>query len=129
MMARKNMSTGPMSQFCRRERPRMRQLRKTSPSSSYRTLAKGGYIIKIRPAAMGREVVPTVKDSVKSATPGQKYPKPTPTAMARNIQSVRNRSRRDNLRNPILDDPASACVLSITSTKQHDQFQERMISI
>jgi hypothetical protein len=79
-----------------------------SPSSSYRTLARGGYIIRIRPTAMGTEVVPTVKDSVKSATPGQRYLIPTPSAMARNIQSVRNRSKRDNLPNPIPDDPANA---------------------
>jgi hypothetical protein len=71
-------------------------------------LARGGYIIKMRPTAMGREVVPTVKDSVKSATLGQRYPIPTPTAMARNIQTVRKRSRRDNRRNPILDEPANA---------------------
>jgi hypothetical protein len=57
---------------------------------------------------MGIEVVPRVKDSVKSATPGHKYPMPTPKAIAKNIQRVRNRSRRESRRNPILDDPANA---------------------
>ena len=35
--------------------------RKTRPSSSYFTLASGGYIIRIRPMAMGMLVVPTFK--------------------------------------------------------------------
>ena len=33
-MARKNMRMGPMTQFCTSESPSIRQLRKTSPSSS-----------------------------------------------------------------------------------------------
>lgn len=33
-MAKRNISTGPMSQFCAIERPRTRLLRKTSPSFS-----------------------------------------------------------------------------------------------
>ena len=48
-----------MTQFCTRESPRTRQLRNTLPSSSYLTLASGGYIIRMSPMAMGMEVVPT----------------------------------------------------------------------
>ena len=49
-------------------------MRKTSPSSSYCTLASGGYIITIRPMAMGMEVVPM--EALWMALPicGQTYP-------------------------------------------------------
>jgi len=88
-MARKNMSSGPMTQFWSSESPRIRQLRKTSPNSSYRTLANGGYIIRIRPIAMGMEVVPTEASWIARPICGHRYPAPTPTAMARKIQTVR----------------------------------------
>ena len=88
-MASRNISAGPMTQFCTRERPSTRRLRNTSPSSSYFTLANGGYIIRIRPMAMGMLVVPTLKRSMNDATSGTKCPNPTPTAMARKIQTVR----------------------------------------
>ena len=48
-----------MIQFCTRESVSTFPLRKTSPISSYFTFASGGYIIRMRPTAMGREVVPT----------------------------------------------------------------------
>ncbi len=47
-----------MIQFWTSERDRTLTFRKTSPSSSYFTLARGGYIIKIRPTAIGIFVVP-----------------------------------------------------------------------
>ena len=50
-----------MIQFWISERTRIFLLRKTSPNSSYRTLASGGYIMRMRPAAMGIEVVPMLK--------------------------------------------------------------------
>ena len=56
-----NISTGPISQFCTSDSPRIFLLWKTSGISSYFTLAKGGYIIRIRPTAMGMLVVPTWK--------------------------------------------------------------------
>ncbi len=78
-----------MSQFCTSERPSTFLLRKTSCSSSYRTLVKGGYIITIRPTAMGIEVVPMLKRSRNGTTPGTSHPSATPTAMAAKIQAVR----------------------------------------
>ena len=94
-MARMNISTGPMTQFCTNESPSTRQFRKTSTSSSYFTLASGGYIIRIRPMAIGMLVVPTWNRSMNAGTPDAKYPSPTPVAMARKIQAVRYRSRND----------------------------------
>ena len=50
-----------MTQFWTSDSARTLKLRKTWPSSSYFTLASGGYIIRIRPMAMGMLVVPTWK--------------------------------------------------------------------
>ena len=69
-MASTNISTGPITQFCTSDRPSTFQLRKTSPSSSYRTFASGGYIIRIRPMAIGMLVVPT--EAVDKPTPGNR---------------------------------------------------------
>ena len=78
-----------MTQFCTSDSPSTFQLRNTSPSSSYFTLASGGYIIRISPMAIGMLVVPTWKRLMNASTPGIRYPAPTPTAIARKIQSVR----------------------------------------
>ena len=83
------MRTGPMSQFCTSERPSTFLLRKTSCSSSYRTLVKGGYIITISPTAMGMEVVPMLKRLRNGTTPGTSHPRATPAAMAAKIHAVR----------------------------------------
>jgi hypothetical protein len=93
-MARKNISRGPMIQFSKRETPRIFVLLKTSPIFSYLTLAKGGYIIKISPMARGIFVEPLEKELIKEEEEGIKYPIPTPIAMARNIHSVRKRSKK-----------------------------------
>ena len=69
-MASRNMRIGPMIQFWTSDRARTLTSRKTYPSFSYLTLAKGGYIIRIRPTAMGMLVVPTWKELMKSRTPG-----------------------------------------------------------
>ena len=69
-MASPNIRTGPMIQFCTSERARTLTSRKTKPSFSYLTLASGGYIIRIRPAAMGMLVVPTEKRLMKFLTSG-----------------------------------------------------------
>ena len=87
--ARTNIRTGPISQFCTRERPSTFLLRKTSCNSSYRTFVKGGYIITINPTAIGIEVVPMLKRSRNGTTPGTSHPSPTPAAMAAKIQAVR----------------------------------------
>ena len=87
---------GPMTQFWTSERPRTFLFRKTSPSSSYLTLARGGYIMRMRPMAIGILVVPTWKLLIKDSVPWMKYPRPTPRAIAANIQSVRNRSTKES---------------------------------
>ena len=61
-----------MIQFCSSDRPSTLVSRKTSGRRSYFTLAKGGYIIRIRPMAMGMLVVPTWKRLMKVSTPGMK---------------------------------------------------------
>ncbi len=104
MMARANMRIGPMTQFCTSESPRIFLFRKTSPSSSYFTLASGGYIIRIRPIAIGTLVVPTWKLLMKASVPWMKYPSPTPRAIAAKIQSVKYLSMKESL---------LACVLFI----------------
>ena len=60
-MANRNMRMGPITQFWIKERVRTLKFLKTWGSSSYRTLARGGYIIRMRPMAMGILVVPTWK--------------------------------------------------------------------
>jgi hypothetical protein len=52
-------------------------------------LASGGYIITMRPMAMGMLVVPTDHFWMNSGRPLNAQPRPTPTNMARKIQSVR----------------------------------------
>jgi hypothetical protein len=89
MTASANMSTGPTTQFCTRESPRTLPLRKTRGSSSYRTFASGGYIMRMRPMAMGMDVVPTLIRSSAGTTPGTAQPTRIPAPMARKIQNVR----------------------------------------
>ena len=78
-----------MTQFWMSDRPRILVFRKTSPSPSYFTLASGGYIIRIRPTAIGIDVVPTENPVKLFTTPGARLPTATPKAMARKIHSVR----------------------------------------
>src|ERR1019366_1911968 len=60
------------------------------------TFAKGGYIINIRPAAIGMLVVPTWKLWINPSMPGTKKPRPTPRAMAAKIQTVKYLSRNES---------------------------------
>ncbi len=69
-----NIRIGPTTQFCTSESASTLPLRKTSGSSSYRTLASGGYIIRMSPMAMGIEVVPTLSRSRAGTTPGTAQP-------------------------------------------------------
>ena len=80
-----------MIQFWRRLSPSTLKSRKASPSSSYFTLARGGYIIRISPAAIGMLVcVPSGRrEPIQSPTPGAKYPSRTPAPIARNIHNVK----------------------------------------
>ena len=86
-MARTNIRIGPITQFWRRESPTIFRSRKTSPISSYFTLAKGGYIIRMSPTAIGMLVVPTWNELMNPSTPGTNMPMATPAAMAAKIQN------------------------------------------
>ena len=74
-MARTNINTGPTTQFWTSESASTRLLRKTSGSSSYRTFVNGGYIMTMRPMAMGMEVVPTLKRLRNGTMPGTAIPR------------------------------------------------------
>ena len=80
---------GPTTQFCTSERPRTFVSLKTLLSSSYLTFAKGGYIIRINPMAIGIDVVPMESPVIAVGTAGKKYPNAIPRAMAKNIHRVR----------------------------------------
>jgi hypothetical protein len=78
-----------MIQFCVSDKPSNLRFLKTNGSFSYFTLARGGYIIRIRPMAIGILVVPELKESQNPEIPGTKYPISTPVNITRNIHSVR----------------------------------------
>jgi hypothetical protein len=69
-------------------------VRNTMPSSSYFTLARGGYVLKISLTEMGgvggahRKAVDEILDLRKQPAA------PTPTNMATKIHNLRNRSRK-----------------------------------
>ncbi len=88
-IASKNISTGPITQFCTSDRLRILQSRNTSCSSSKRTRVNGGYIIRISPAAIGTDVVPTLKRFKNGTTEGTSQPSPMPAAIAAKIHPVR----------------------------------------
>jgi hypothetical protein len=50
---------------------------------------KGGYIITIRPTAIGIEVVPMLKRFRNGTIPGIRQPNATPMTMAAKIHAVR----------------------------------------
>src|SRR5665647_207501 len=95
-MAKANMRIGPITQFWTRESPKIFTFLNTSPSSSYFTFARGGYIMMINPMAIGILVVPDDMLFQKFATDGFSQPESTPINMARKIHSVRFRSRKFN---------------------------------
>ena len=70
--ARTNIRIGPTTQFWTSDRPTTFRSRKTSPISSYLTFAKGGYIIRMSPMAIGMFVVPTWNELTNDSTPGMK---------------------------------------------------------
>ncbi len=98
MIASENIRIGPIIQFWTKDKTRILKSRNTSKSSSYFTFANGGYIINISPRAIGILVVPTWKRLINNSMPGTKYPIATPIAIARKIQSVKNRSRNKKQR-------------------------------
>ena len=91
------MRMGQATQLSRRERARSLLSLKTSGIFEYWTFAKGEYIMRMSPAAMGMFVVPTLMESSAAETPGKAVPMPTPVAIARNIQSVSRRSNAPSL--------------------------------
>jgi hypothetical protein len=56
---------------------------------------------------MGIEVVPTWKAEIQPVLAGNRYPCPTPTNIARKIQSVRYRSKNDSF----FTTPSVICLL------------------
>jgi hypothetical protein len=52
------------------EKARRLRLPKTFHISSYLTFVRGGYIMRIRPMAIGIEVVPILNEPMMVATPG-----------------------------------------------------------
>jgi hypothetical protein len=58
--ARTNIKIGPTIQFCTKENVNNFLFWVTFPISSYFTLAKGGYIIIIKPMAIGQDMVPVL---------------------------------------------------------------------
>ena len=84
---------GPTIQLSNNDMESIFLLENTLPSSSYLTLANGGYIITMRPMAKGILVVPDSNRCQKSVIPGLIYPMNTPMNIARNIHSVRYLSR------------------------------------
>src|SRR5690606_32317793 len=95
-MASTNIKTGPITQFRISEMERILTFLNIWGNKEYLTLANGGYIINMRPMAIGKFVVPWLKELRCSGKEGIKYPIPMPTAMARNIQRVRFLSRKFN---------------------------------
>ncbi len=60
IMAKINIKIGPTTQFCNKENENTFLFWATFPISSYFTLAKGGYIIMIKPMAIGQDMVPVL---------------------------------------------------------------------
>src|SRR5665647_2442468 len=95
-MASTNISIGPAIQFWKRENVNTFLFSVTFPISSYLTLANGGYIITIRPIAIGHDIVPVLISPRDVARFGNRYPPPIPIAIAINIHKVKNLSKNDN---------------------------------
>jgi hypothetical protein len=87
--ARPNISSGPTTQFWTSQSASTFVFRKTSVSRSQRTFASGGYIMRMSPAAIGIDAVPTESRVMAAVTEGATRPNATPSSMARIIQSVR----------------------------------------
>ena len=96
--ANTNISTGPRTQFWNSDSASTRLSAKTRGSSSYFTFARGGYIIRISPMAMGMLVDPTDRLSSHAGRPGTTVPRSTPSAMATKIHRVSHRSRKESRR-------------------------------
>jgi hypothetical protein len=94
MIAKKNISVGPIIQLSNNETLNILVFLNTSPIFSYLTFANGGYIINIKPMANGILVVPLENELINCEESGKKYPMLIPTNIAIKIQSVKKRSRK-----------------------------------
>src|SRR5690625_4209082 len=94
MIASANINTGPIIQFKNKEIDKIFTFLKTLGNIEKSTFAKGGYIIKINPMAMGIFVDPTLNLSTKSGVFGKKYPMEIPINIARKIHKVRFRFKK-----------------------------------
>src|SRR3990172_8685036 len=83
--ARANMRNGPRIQFWTRLTAMIRRFDARRGRSSYRTRARGGYIIQIRPTAIGIETPDQERASRLAERPGTVAPRPAPAAIARQI--------------------------------------------
>lgn len=72
MIARMNMRIGPIIQFRSKDIPKTFVFLNTSLSFSYRTFAKGGYIMSIKPTAKGMFVLPDENEFIKVDDEGKK---------------------------------------------------------
>src|SRR4051794_17936850 len=71
-IASKNISIGPMTQLRNKDIPKTFVFLNTSFNFSYRTFAKGGYIISIKPTAKGMFVVPEENEFINVDDEGKK---------------------------------------------------------
>ena len=70
VIAKKNINVGAIIQFINMDIAKMRLSLNTLGRSSYRTLAKGGYIMSIKPIAIGILVEPYWKELINPPTSG-----------------------------------------------------------
>ena len=93
-MESKNIKKGPTIQVMIKEAKRILGFLNINGILLKSTLVNGGYIININPIANGILVVPLENELIKLAEFGIKYPILTPRSIARNIQIVKNLSRK-----------------------------------
>jgi hypothetical protein len=95
-VANKNIKNGPIIQVIKNDAVSNFGFSNILGTCEKSILVNGGYIIKISPIAKGILVVPDENELIKPAVLGIKYPIPTPISIAKNIQRVKNRSKKFN---------------------------------
>src|SRR5699024_464033 len=90
-----NISAGPISQFSTSEVTSSRRSAPIRRVSSYRTLARTGYIMTNSPTAIGTEIPPILTVSRAAPRPGTKRPSSNPAAIASTIHIASHRSTKD----------------------------------
>lgn len=92
-MERQNIKKGPIIHVRKMDRDKSFTFLNNSGILLNLTLARGGYIINIKPMASGILVVPSDIEFMNAELEGIKYPIPIPVAIAKNIQRVRYLSK------------------------------------